>query len=65
MNQMGKISNDDAYSTEEAAKRRDEVIRRMANTPPQPKAISPRHQGKKKKVGAGHATDRSRVVRGR
>jgi hypothetical protein len=26
----------DAYSDEEIARRRDEVIRRMANTPPKP-----------------------------
>ncbi len=29
--------DDDTLSDEEIARRRDEVIRRMANTPPQPK----------------------------
>ena len=43
----------DTYSVEEAAKRRDEVIRRMANTPPQPKAnLRPK---KKKKAAGGRA----------
>ncbi len=32
---------DDEYPPEEAARRRDEVVRRMANTPPQPK-VSPK-----------------------
>lgn len=41
---------DEQYTDAEAAKRRDEVVRRMANTPPQPKA-SP-HPKKKKKAGA-------------
>jgi hypothetical protein len=36
---MGSVpkDGDENYSDEEAARRRDEVIRRMANTPPQPK----------------------------
>jgi hypothetical protein len=29
--------DDDRYSEEETARRRDEVIRRMINTPPQPR----------------------------
>jgi len=32
--QMGK--KDDEFSAEEIARRRDDVIRRMANTPPMP-----------------------------
>jgi hypothetical protein len=40
----------DSFSAAEIAKRRDEVIRRMANTPPQPKA-SPRPKKKKKAAG--------------
>ena len=52
--------NDDVFlSNDEAARRRDEVIRRMANTPPQPK-IKPRPQEKKKKAGAGHAARKVR-----
>lgn len=31
------MNADEEYSPAEAASRRDEVIRRMANTPPQPK----------------------------
>ena len=42
------------YSEEEAACRRDEVIRRMANTPPQPRTKSlGRPTGKKKPSGPG------------
>ncbi len=39
------------YSDEEAAKRRDEVVRRMANTPPQPKPSIPRPEKAKKAAG--------------
>lgn len=39
------------YSENEAARRRDEVVRRMANTPPKPK-VSPRQ---KRKMKAGEA----------
>lgn len=52
----------DIYSPDEAARRRDEVVRRMANTPPQPKIIHPR-QGKKKKVGMGRAVGKDRATR--
>ena len=34
---MAVDRTDDEYPPEEAAWRRDEVVRRMANTPPQPK----------------------------
>ena len=37
---------DDAYSDKEAARRRDEVIRRMANTPPQHRATPIRKKAK-------------------
>jgi len=46
----------DNFSEAEAAHRRDEVIRRMANTPPQPK-VTP-HRKTKKKAGADRAADR-------
>jgi hypothetical protein len=36
------------FLDEETARRRDEVIRRMANTPPQPKATTPHRPTKKK-----------------
>ena len=59
---MNRSRDSETYSPEEAAKRRDEVIRRMANTPPQPK-LTPRRQGKKKKAGAGRAAGRARAGR--
>ncbi len=44
---------DDKYSDAETARRRDEVVRRMANTPPQPKSQD--RPKKKNKVGADRA----------
>jgi hypothetical protein len=41
---------DDQFSEDEAARRRDEVIRRMANTPPQHKPTIPYPKKKKKAV---------------
>ncbi len=58
---MSKHREDENFSTQEAARRRDEVIRRMANTPPQPK-LTPR-QGKKKKAGTGRAVRKARAGR--
>jgi hypothetical protein len=60
---MVKIVRQDDFSPEETAKRRDGVIRRMANTPPQPKATSPRRQGKKKKAGADRAAGKAHAGR--
>lgn len=42
-------TKDETYSDAETARRRDEVIRRMANTPPQPRTKSPDHHPKKKR----------------
>jgi hypothetical protein len=54
----------DQYSADEAARRRDEVIRRMANTPPHPKSTSPNHRPKKeKKAEADRAAGKSRAIR--
>lgn len=51
----------DQYNPEEAARRRDEVVRRMANTPPQPHTKSPsRRSGKKKSTGSGRAARKGR-----
>ena len=51
---------DDQFSEEEAARRRDEVIHRMANTPPQPKLNPPnRRQGKKTSTGADRKKGRA------
>ena len=55
---MAKQSDAD-YSVKETDKRRDEVIRRMANTPPQPKPNVHRRE-KRTKTGAGHATHKGR-----
>ena len=41
-------SSADEFSPEETARRRDEVVRRMANTPPQPR-VSPLGRQPKKK----------------
>lgn len=51
----------DQYTPAEAARRRDEVIRRMASTPPQPKASL--HPKKKKKAGAGRGVRKVRARR--
>lgn len=48
---MTKQPNDD-YTPEEAARRRDEVIRRMSNTPPQPRTRFPARRPKKGKRAA-------------
>jgi hypothetical protein len=54
----------DNFSDAETERRRDEVIRRMANTPPQPKATIPhRPTKKKKKAVAGHAVRKARAHR--
>ncbi len=46
---MGKSTDDSLYGEEETARRRDQVIRKMANTPPQHKTASkPRKTVKKK-----------------
>lgn len=49
------------FSEKETARRRDEVIRCMANTPPQPRTKSPgRPTGKKKPSGSGRAARKGR-----
>lgn len=53
------METNDQYPPSEAARRRDEVIRRMANTPPQPRVKSPTRSSKKKKP-----TGRDGKVRG-
>lgn len=46
---LAPMERDDEYSPEETARRRDEVIRRMAKTPPQHRSTS---APKKAKAGA-------------
>jgi hypothetical protein len=48
---MGK-RQDDTYSAEETAKRRDEVIHRMVNTPPQHRPLIQSRQKKEKTTGS-------------
>jgi hypothetical protein len=58
---MGKLmvsrKADPEFSPEETARRRDEVVRRMAMTPPEHK-VTPRRPGKKKQAGAGRGKGR-------
>ena len=57
---VAKKQNEE-FNADETAKRRDEVIRRMANTPPQPK-VNP-HPKKKRKAAGGRAVRKARAVR--
>ena len=59
----GDVS-EEAYSETETVRRRDEVIRRMANTPPQPR-VSPKTPAKAAKALAeGPGLSRSTRARG-
>jgi hypothetical protein len=60
---MTKEKNETAYSAAETAQRRDEVIRRMANTPPQPKITPHRRPKKKTKAGVDRAARKRRADR--
>ena len=60
---MARKNGTDEFSPEATATRRDEVIRRMANTPPQPKATTPLRPKKKKKAVAGRAAGKARARR--
>lgn len=55
--------DDDYYEPKEADQRRDEVVRRMANTPPQPKSNPSRRQKTKTKAGTDRVTGRGRARR--
>jgi hypothetical protein len=60
---MGKRTNDDLWLPgDEAANRRDEVVRRMANTPPQPRVTTSIRRPKRRKktaLGRGARKDRA------
>jgi hypothetical protein len=57
---MAAKSNDDEfYSEEETARRADEVIKRMLNTPPQPRKAKPIPEAKER------AASKGRVRRGK
>jgi hypothetical protein len=45
---MSPKSADDAYPSEETARRRDEVVKRMLNTPPQPRRAKQPKDAKKR-----------------
>ena len=61
---MKRLKGNEVYDDSETAHRRDEVIRRMANTPPQPR-INPqaRLQRKRKKAVVGRAAGKDRAGR--
>lgn len=60
---MNKPKNDETFSNVEAARRRDEVIRRMANTPPQPR-VTPHAPAKAaKEAAAGRGLSRKKQAR--
>jgi hypothetical protein len=48
-------TNDDEYSPEETARRRDAVLKILVNTPPQPQAIRSTHPRKKKTTASDRA----------
>jgi hypothetical protein len=60
MREKGLLSAND-FDSAETARRRDEVVRRMANTPPQPQVSF--HPKKKTKAGVGSAARKSREAR--
>jgi hypothetical protein len=45
--------DDDRYSEEETARRADQVIKRMLNTPPQPRTTKPAPQTKERPASKG------------
>jgi hypothetical protein len=55
---MGK-RQDDTYSAEETAKRRDEVIRRLVNTPPQHRPIIPSRPKKEKTTASDRGVQKT------
>jgi hypothetical protein len=49
---MGKEPDDDRYSEEETARRADQVIKRMLNTPPKPRP-KPSQKSKQRPASKG------------
>jgi hypothetical protein len=61
---VSKLVHETEFSLEEVARRRDVVVRRMANTPPQPKSKIPvHHQKRRKKAVLDRAVRKGRVRR--
>ena len=58
------MTDKDSFNDKEAARRRDEVVRRMANTPPQPKPKTLRPLKKAKKAVPSHGAGKSRATHG-
>lgn len=56
--------SDEKYSANETAARRDAVVRRMANTRPQPKIKSPTHHQRQTKADADRVARKGRDDRG-
>ncbi len=57
---MPTNAGDKDYTADEVARRRDAVIRRMANTPPQPRVKPKSHRrGKKKPAASDRAARKS------
>lgn len=57
---MSHRKQDDHFSEQETARRRDEVIRRMANTPPQPRPSPRPRKGEKAAEDRAAPKDRDR-----
>lgn len=55
-----RMGTDERFTDAEIEKRRDEVVRRMANTPPQPTS---HRRGKKKKAASDRAARKVRAGR--
>jgi hypothetical protein len=60
MQKKQKQANDDCFNDDETARRRDKVVRFMANTPAS-KATSPHRSKKKKTAGADRAVRKARA----
>jgi len=52
-------NKDDLFGSEETARRRDEVVRRMANTPPQPRVRPPDRPKKKRSTASDRKARKS------
>jgi len=51
---MAKSQSDDTYGDEEAARRRDAVVRRMIRTPPTPQKPTPKSKARPASKGRVH-----------
>jgi hypothetical protein len=59
MQQLRPPKDDDQYPADEAARRRDAVLKIMVNTPPQPRTSNRPVQKKRKSTAAGQAAKAS------